>query len=463
MNYPRMNLYGPLKLAFLWFGFVLLMFILGPLQWKIHNQFLFFALLFSYHTAFAYGYIKAIKTAKVRRGSITEDKLLRALPTLIIVNLVFTVIASFRYAKIPSISFSELINRVILGIVSSGEAYNAAFEMDAVVGGDLFPAIHCLLSPILISVYPLSLYYIKKLKWHHIAIVFVTLLFEMARWFAVGTNKGIFDIVFYTIAIILLKFFESNSRIRLNRKNVLGFVAGVVMLVGAISIFGSNISSRTGITQVSNYRGVNYGGDQKYRPNSLFTFFGNDAFKVTMFSVDDYVTQGYYAFSRAISEPFTPTWGAGHSVFLMENINPALSDRTYQAKLEKYGIDRNVNWHSVYVWWANDVSFLGVILIMFIWGYFWGAVYKDFRYTHNPVSIMLFCLCIIWLFYSSANNQLMNFPFQAMAFILLTAFWIINRRYRFIFTSANGARIRLKFPKRVRYRLFLSHGARKSR
>lgn len=457
-----MNLYGPLKLAILWFGFVFLMFILGPIKWRIHNQVFFFALLFSYHVAFAYGYHKAIKTAKIRRGTITEDKLLKVLPTLIIINLFFTIIASFRYAKIPSISFPELINRVVFGIVSSGEAYNAAFGMDAVVGGDMFPTIHCLLSPILISVYPLSLYYIKRLKKYQIVIVLVTLLFEMARWFAVGTNKGVFDIVFYTIAIILLRFFESGSRINLNRKNVLGFAVGAIMLIGAMTMFGSNISSRTGITQVSNYRGVGYNGDQKYRPNSMFTFLGNDAFKVMMFSVDDYITQGYYAFSRAISEPFTPTWGVGHSVFLMENINPAMSDRTYQAKLEKYGIDRNANWHSCYVWWANDVSFLGVILVMFIWGYFWGAVYKDFRCTHNPVSIILFCLCIIWLFYSSANNQLLNFPFQAMAFILLTAFWLFDRRYRLIFTSVNCDRIGIRSPKSKRHRFVFFHGTRQN-
>ena len=427
MHSTTMKLYGPLKFALAWFVFVFLLFILGPVKWVIHNEFLFIVLLLSYHVAFIIGYDTAIKKSPIRNISITESKLLKFLPFLIYLNLLFTIIAAFRYAKIPSISFSALFERVLFGIAFSGDAYKEAHKLDATVGGDLFPSIHCLFSPFLISVYPLSLYYLKKLKKHLIVIVFITLLFEMARWFAVGTNKGVFDIVFYTAAIIFLKYLQTGGRIKLTRSTLVTIVLGLCIVYGAISMFGKNIASRTGETQESNLYGTSFGGDLRYRPNSVFTFWANEQFKVTMFSVDDYLTQGYYSFSRAISEPFTTTYGVGHSVFLMENVNPRLMDRTYQAKLEKYGIDRWVNWHSCYLWWANDVSFVGVIFVMFLFGYYFGAVYKDIRYTRNPVAIVIFCLLMIWLFYSSANNQIMSFPFQATAFMVLTAYWIISR------------------------------------
>ncbi len=48
-------------------------------------------------------------------------------------------------------------------------------------------------------------------------------------------------------------------------------------------------------------------------------------------------------------------------MFLIDNFNflfdDKLLDYSYQAKIEKYGIDRFVNWHSFYTWVANDVSF----------------------------------------------------------------------------------------------------------
>lgn len=425
MKTVGINLYGPLKFALGWFAFVFLFFLLGPIEWRIHNVVLFLFFLCAYHLAFAMGYDKAIRNFRVCRNVISEEKILKYLPCMIFLNLIFTVIATFYYTNISSPG--ALLERVMFGLAYSGDAYREALEEQASLGRSIFPSIHILLSPILIATYPLSLYFYKRISLLLKIIVFITLLFEISRWLALGTNKGIFDMVFYTISILLLRIYEGKSKFVINRKNIYKIVFAIIIIFVSISLFGNNISSRTGVTSESDLRGaVGYGGDMRYRENSIFTFLGNDQFKVTMRSLDSYVTQGYYAFSRAISEPFTSTYGVGHSSFFMANINPRAIRNTYQAKLEKYGIDRSVNWHSCYVWWANDVSFWGVILIMYIWGYYFGAIYKEIRLCHDPISIVIFSLFFIWLFYSSANNQLMSFPFQAMAFIILTGYWVFR-------------------------------------
>lgn len=427
---PKNRLYGPLKLCLAWFVFIFSLYLLGPIGWKLHNFVPFVFFLFTYHLSFAFGYMQAIERAKISKIIISEAKLVKYLKVLVYINFAFTFVAAFRYANLSTLSIKALYQAVLYGIYFAGDAYKEAHESKAIVGGSLFPMIHVLLSPILISVYPLALYYFHKLSKVHLFVVVLTLLFEIARWLAIGTNKGVFDIVLYTLAIFFLKYLEGRRRIHfsLSRNNIIRTSLVLLLIYGALSLFGSNISSRTGRERVIDIIGVS--SNANYRPNSIFTFFGNESFKVTIFSLDSYLTQGYYAMSRAITEPFSSTYGIGHSVFLLSNIQPDVMERSYQAKLEPYGIDRWVNWHSVYVWWANDVSFWGVIIVMFIWGYYLGALYKDIRYTRNPVSIVLFTLMFIWLFYSSANNQIMAFPFQAMAFIVLTIYWFTKRNIR---------------------------------
>ena len=95
------------------------------------------------------------------------------------------------------------------------------------------------------------------------------------------------------------------------------------------------------------------------------------------------------------------------------------------AALEPMGIDPSINWHTIYVWLANDVTFIGVPLIIFLIGYFFSKTWADCVYGNNDAAVSLFALFLIMTFYFYANNQVISFSF--MPFVVCFAIYVFSR------------------------------------
>lgn len=80
---------------------------------------------------------------------------------------------------------------------------------------------------------------------------------------------------------------------------------------------------------------------------------------------------------------------------------------------EYYGIDMYINWHSAYLWIANDVTFIFVPLIVFIIGLYFGRVWKDALFGHNPWAYPVLGYMIVEVFYFFANNQVPSFSLES--------------------------------------------------
>ena len=110
-------------------------------------------------------------------------------------------------------------------------------------------------------------------------------------------------------------------------------------------------------------------------------------------------------------------------MFLMENIQELtgadLFSQSYQARLEQFDWDPLVNWHSFYVWIANDVGPVGVVVVLFLVGYFFYQVSFD--------AIERVGLFAIMFFYLPANNQVLSYPSTFMAFWVLFVVWKYRR------------------------------------
>ena len=100
-----------------------------------------------------------------------------------------------------------------------------------------------------------------------------------------------------------------------------------------------------------------------------------------------------------------------------------VSGETYPARLEKYGIDRNVNWHTMYVWYASDLTFPGVVILMFIIGFYFAQSWLGALRGANPYAIAVFTLFLVMILYVPANNQVLSFTPTAFAFPILFAQW----------------------------------------
>ncbi len=145
-------------------------------------------------------------------------------------------------------------------------------------------------------------------------------------------------------------------------------------------------------------------------------------------SFSSYLTQGYYGMSQALTLDWVPMYGAGNSMFLVNIISNNIYDIdqfTYQTRLEPYGWDSDVNWHSMYTWIANDVSFYGVIPVMFLIGLLFGMMFKDAIVHGNPfakASIFFFILMMVFI---PCNNQVAQSNENLCAFLLLIVLWFL--------------------------------------
>jgi hypothetical protein len=149
--------------------------------------------------------------------------------------------------------------------------------------------------------------------------------------------------------------------------------------------------------------------------------------------MDLYLSQGYYALSLSLREPFVPMFGVGNSMFLYRQAARITGDGNilndpYPVRIEKYGWDAQVLWSSIYPWIASDVSFPGTILIVYLIGRLFALSWIDTLGGANPFGVVMFSQFVIMLFYFPANNQLVQSGEGFTAFWVTLFFWWRTRR-----------------------------------
>jgi hypothetical protein len=124
-------------------------------------------------------------------------------------------------------------------------------------------------------------------------------------------------------------------------------------------------------------------------------------------------------------------FGIGNSVFLMGSIrrlfNVNLFQYTYQERMAYLGWDSLGNWHSFYVWVANDVHFVGTLLIMFLLGRYFGTICYHSISKKDPIASVLLCMMLMLFFYLPLNNKIFSYPPTFMAFWVLSAYWFFKQ------------------------------------
>lgn len=154
------------------------------------------------------------------------------------------------------------------------------------------------------------------------------------------------------------------------------------------------------------------------------------AFGYAMISA--YLTNGYYGLSLALELPFESAYGLGHSSALLslyERISEstALFDRTYTARILESGWDHRYYWSSLYTWLANDVHFVGALIIVGLLARWFRQAWLDAVYARNDLAAVVFVLLCIAFLYLPANNQLAQTFDLYFAFIGTFLVWKFRR------------------------------------
>ena len=150
-------------------------------------------------------------------------------------------------------------------------------------------------------------------------------------------------------------------------------------------------------------------------------------------SLSGYLSHGYMGLGLGTELPFRTTFPFGHSRFLTSNAKDILGidllPRTYLSRIQaSYGYDQDRYWHTAYLWFANDVSFLGVVLLLLALMYLFGRAWRDSSRQGNLFALLLMAPFARFFTFISANNQVFSTPNSLIAFWVLVYLWLSSRK-----------------------------------
>lgn len=158
--------------------------------------------------------------------------------------------------------------------------------------------------------------------------------------------------------------------------------------------------------------------------NNVFIKNLDEKTKDGLIMLTSYLTQGYYGTALALEENYSPTYGFGHSMFLLENvkkINIEVYESSYLKKIENRGWVYGYRWSGIYPWIASDITFPGSLIIFYLWGFLLALSFSEMIKNESFIAVGLFYTLIIGTMYFPANNQL----FQSPESFFTTYFFII--------------------------------------
>lgn len=435
-NYKK--LIHPILVVEAYLTFILAFYFFGPIKWRTENISIFISFIFFVQISLFIGYKMGLKIMRNRDTRIKDKEnkvklindqtILHYIKILLVLNLIILILYLIRNTGSAEFSFETILSNIQKGVMNSSEQYYNKFETNRSFGGRYLTPIVTLSSFFLWATIPLGLYFFKNLRLYEKLLLILNIFFELARWISTGTNKGLIDMIIIFITIYFIKSFSKTNNIFKLKKMVLSILLLIIIGFG-IDYFTGNIDGRLR----SDYSLLSRNINNTYIDynNSIINALPN-SFKPTIIFSDSYLTQGYYATSLAIGEEFIPMFGFGSSYFIIENIQDTFGidifKYTYQYRLDKKGWDMKSNWHSIYVWLANDFSFFGVIIFMLFVGIYFGIVsYRTIIYK-DPIFACLFSLLILMFFYFPANNQIFQSPITFMGFWGLNFFWFFKTK-----------------------------------
>lgn len=418
----------------IYLALTLLIYEFGPIRYNTQNKALLYFLLFMFQLALFLGYYVANritkngKRKKERMKRFNTEWINNNIEKIIIVALVISIFYSIMWMVRYSDTFSpmEIVKNIVNGIVDPSKAYYKNMEMNTKpqIMGSLITVTSTLLVGFYYIGVPLGVYFFKKFKRGGKILVCVAIVLEIATYIMKGTNIGVFRMGFAIIPILILKWsqIKNKNSNKSKKKVIIKIVSVVILMVLIVSYFAYSTTDRMGNkipTKISNI---------PIDSNNVLLNLIPDSFKYAFIMVDFYLTQGYCGMSIALNYDFQSTFGIGNSTFLTENIedifHTKIYERTYQSRMKEVWNDR-VNWSTAYTWFANDISFIGVIPLMFLLGW---MLYKVIEGASrgNIFAIALIPLYTQMIIFLPANNSMLANPMTFMPFFIIHVLWLIT-------------------------------------
>ena len=403
--------------------FTVLLFAFGPWRYPMGKTGQLYFFLTLAHLALFLGYLSAI----FRAPAACRYKLNYG--TLVVIS---SIVALLLFFPTSAARTGHAIPQVVEGLNDPGVAYAASLRLREAETG-FVEYLRILLGPVLAFSLPLTWFAFRRLTHLQRLLGIAAMLSTVLLFIAMGTNKAIADTVLLIPWMVWAGHLASVSP--LTRK--FGLVIAAVALLGFagfLMFFTKTTAGRAGSITVAGILPTT--GAYVDTENKLTKDLPDSA-AIGAYGLTHSLSSGYYAVYLSLKAPFVPCYGVGNSMFLYRQVARVSGDqsilrRPYPVRIEQYGWDAYGLWSSIYPWLASDVSFPGVILVVFLIGRLFAMSWLDSIGGANPLAVVVFAHFVIMLFYFPANNQLMQSGQDFTAFWVTLVLWLFLRSPRSI-------------------------------
>lgn len=408
----------------------LVLYLITPLDFPTKNSFLtFFLILLSQLFLFIGYYISEKYPTKIRKTFWNENTIIKILKKLIIIYFFVLIIKIVRASNLAYFNIHQIIDLFFKSLSTPSYGYyNLHIGETNLFLGSIGTIIITLAGFFSYAIIPLILLYFNKFtkffKLFSILIVFLSAVEYVVR----GTNKGIFDIVLFFISIYFINL-QINFK-KKKQKSLKFYIIVSISFILLLNVFTFFIGSRSiGQNWKNNYVIAN---QVKINYNAPIMKILSEPQQQILVLTSTYLSQGYYGFSLATTVDWSPTFGLGHSLYFLDELEEhgiKLVDNSLTRKISiKYNWDDHVQWSSIYTWIANDVSIYGVPIIFFIFGFLISRVYRSAIIEGNVFAKILFSFFMIECFFIPANDQLFVRLDTILSLITVFLLWRISRK-----------------------------------
>jgi len=430
------NWLGPLVFFQIYLSISVLLFFFGPWPWDVSNPEELFLYLFIAQISIILGYLyawnrlklKLLNTDNIEKiRSRNAKKSVQFIRRAILISLLFLVPTTISRT-------GGIFPNVLSGLEKTGETYVLNFER--LQGGNPWVLVEYLRmagSLYLAAVFPLVITYWSKLSLRYRVLGATSILYNIAIYISIGTNKGIADAVMTLPWMLFLAGVSGLSQRKLKLKKI--FYIFFPLLIIFFQFFGNSQIQREGGAAENGVIDVGV-------KNIVFADSGNfisrmlpDSQRIVFESICRYMGSGYYALSETMDIDSPSTLGFGNSMFFARQANAIFStdyftEQSLPGKLEtQSGFGMYRLWHSIYPWLASDFGFIGALVVLGLLSYVFALSWGNSIITQDHLWITMTYLSFIVFYYIPANNQLFQSGEGSFSFIITGfAIYLSSRR-----------------------------------
>lgn len=439
LSYRGVMRFLPLIVVGGFFCFTILLFAFGPIDWQLHNPFEVYSFLILCVLALSGGYMLSVY---LKPKKVICEKQFEINKLLIIGAIVFILL----YIPTLICTTGKWYPDLITGFTDTGAAYkNTKYYNEN--GNQFILYVRMILSPLMIGVMPITIYFMPKLSKLGKVLGIVVIMLTVSISICQGINKAVADFTAQMVLMLIILFFANNVKAKRKGLYKLKIFLLIILVCASFIFYFTNGMNHRIANDISNTNPSKVTSDEITRQMSQYSTFGlgksKDNYFIkkilpskassTLTFLTSYLSHGYKGMSLSMNEEFTSTYGLGFSDFFRHNFvkithqdESSIVSQTYYGKTVKYGWKTGSVWSSFFVYPASDISFPGTILLVFLIGYLFGKSFRDAIETHNPFALTAFFGFSTMIFYFSANNQMFQNGENFIGFIAILILWALS-------------------------------------